>query len=127
MSISLKFPIQRTIKGGVMNSTETSAQAIRTNLIFLLTTKPGNRVMREECVSPIYNFIMEPFDEITENELKDAIKEKIYDYIPQITILSVSLKHSNDDDNLAIVTIIYSINALGVEDNVKLIIPTQEP
>ncbi len=126
MGISLRFPIQRTTAGGVFIQTKTTEEAIRTNLIFLLTTKPGNRVMREECVSPIYNYIMDPFDEITEDALKEAIKDKIIDFLPQITILSVKMQASDQQENTVTITIVYSINTLGTQDTVKLIVPTQE-
>lgn len=127
MGISLRFPIQRTIAGGVMASTETTEQAIRTNLIFLLTTKPGNRVMRETFVSPIYNYIMEPYDEISEEALKEEIKEKIYDILPEVNVLAVRLQESDSQENAVSVSISYSIETLGTQDTIKLIIPTQEP
>lgn len=127
MAIGIKFPISRTQDGGVFEATQTSERAIRTNLIFLLTLRRGHRVMREDLYSPLYDYIMEPFDEETEDLLKEDLNDKIKDYIPQITITRIDMKMVENEANAVSIKISYTINTLGgTQDTVTLILPTQE-
>jgi len=127
MSIGIKFPIERTLDGGVFESTKTTEKALRTNLIFLLTLKKGHRVMRSNLYSPLYDYIMEPFDENTEDLLTEDLNDKIKDYIPQITITGIEMKLREDLENTVSIKITYTINVLGgIQDFVTVILPTQE-
>jgi phage baseplate assembly protein W len=125
-SIGIQFPIDRTIDGGVFETTKTTERAIRTNLIFLLTTKRGHRVMRANLFSPLYDFIMENFDEISSDLMKEQLIEKIKEYIPQITVERII--NTFQDPNTVSVKIVYSINNLGgIQDQVTVVFPRIDP
>ena len=81
VSISIKFPFDRTQEGGVFEVNKTTDEAIRTNLISLLTTKRGHRVMRPSLYSPIFDFIMEPWDDISEDDLRGQLETKIQEFM----------------------------------------------
>jgi phage baseplate assembly protein W len=123
-TINIKFPFKDTYDGGVFASTITSEAAYQSDLISLLTTKRGQRVMRSKLYSPIYDYLMEPLDDITQQELRRDIDAKVREYIPQIEIKKI--KFSPDYENNALgIKIIYIIKEFfSIEKTLELSFPT---
>lgn len=121
-SISIKFPFERTQQGGVFATNQTTEEKIRTNLVSLLTTKRGHRVMRPEFFSPIFDFMFDPFTEAERDELEEEIIHKVSKFIPEVNIRHVDAQIS--DDNTIQIDIGYSIRELGgARDNVTIFVP----
>ena len=114
-SINIKLPFKNTVRGGVFDSNEDTGQALTDDLLCLMTTKRGSRVMRSNYYSPIFDYLDEPIDSDTENNLKNAIQQQVKIFLPQIDILKVLITE-NPDQNLISIKIqftsklIYYIN-----------------
>ena len=125
MSISVKFPFKETTAGGLFMANETTQESIQTNLISLLTLKRRSRVMHNNLFSPLWDYIFEPWDSISETLLKSEIIEKIGDFIPQVEVSEVLFSFV-EKENLLEVKVVYKINDLGgVRDSVSIIIPVE--
>jgi phage baseplate assembly protein W len=125
-SISVKFPFQRTEEGGVFEVNKTTNEAIRTNLISLLTTKRGHRVMRPNLYSPLFDYIMEPWDDISDSELREALLAKISEFMAnQVEVAKINLD-IQDDGNTLRVEIIYTVIQIGSTDGVELFVPLSQ-
>lgn len=125
MSISIKFPFKETQQGGVFLSNTTTLESIQTNLISLLTTKRRHRVMHRNLYSPLWDYIFEPWDDISSATLKNELIEKINEYIPQVEIVNIEFNFI-EEENLLNVKIIYKVNELGgVIDDVSVSIPVE--
>lgn len=125
MPISIKFPFQETQEGGVFLSTKTTAEAIQTNLISLLTTKRRNRVMNSALYSPLWDYIFEPWDSSSETQLRKDLIEKISEYLSEIEITQIQFLF-NDQENLLEVKVLYKIIEIGgVSDSVSVIVPVE--
>lgn len=120
MAVGVRFPFQETNEGGVFRYTKSSEEAIRTNLISLLTTKKKQRVMNNNLYSPLYDQIFEQWDEIAEDSLDGKLREVIGRYIPEITVLDI--QYTFDETTYVLtVKVIYSINYLqGVTASVEV-------
>jgi len=124
--INIKLPFQETQDGGVFGLNTTTETALRDDLISLLTTKRGQRVMRNNLFSPIFDYIGEPLDSITQERLDHDIKEKVAEFIPQIEIKKIVFT-PKPEENLLGIRIIFTIAELfGVEQIIELNIPTEE-
>lgn len=125
MAISIKFPFQESTEGGIFRYNVTSPEKVRTNLVSLLTTKKRQRPMNNDLYSPLYDYIFEPWDEISADKLRTDLYKKIEKYIPEITIEEIVF--SFDENTLVLGTkIIYSIIELsGAQDFVEIDIQTQ--
>lgn len=125
-TINIRFPFRETYEGGVFESTKTSEAAYQSDLISLLTTKRGQRVMRSDLYSPIYDYIMEPLDEISQQEMAKEIENKVFKYIPQIQVKKV--KMTPDYENNAIsIKIYYTIkDYFDIEKSIDLVFPTNQ-
>jgi hypothetical protein len=120
MAIGVRFPFQETNEGGVFRYTKSSDEAIRTNLISLLTTKKKQRVMNNNLYSPLYEQIFEEWDEISQDILDEKLKDVISKYITEITVEDI--KYTFDETNYTLtVKVIYSIDYLqGVQSSVEV-------
>lgn len=125
MPISIKFPFKETQQGGVFMTNNTSLEAIQTNLIALLTLKRRNRVMHTNMFSPLWDYIFEPWDDISSTTLKMEIEEKISEYIPEVEVTDVIFNFI-EEDNLLEVKIEYRVQELGgVKDSVSIVLPVE--
>jgi len=120
MAIGVRFPFQETNEGGVFRYTKSSDEALRTNLISLLTTKKKQRVMNNNLYSPLYEQIFEEWDEISQDILDEKLKAVISKYITEITVEDI--KYTFDETNYTLtVKVIYSIDYLqGVQSSVEV-------
>lgn len=103
----------------------TTLEAIQTNLIALLTMKRRNRVMHNSLYSPLYDYIFEPWDDISSATLKTELIEKISEFIPQVEVSEIRFNF-DEEINLLEVKIIYKVTELGgVVDDVSVSIPVE--
>jgi len=125
MPISIKFPFKETQQGGVFLPNNTTLEAIQTNLIALLTMKRRHRVMNNNLYSPLWDYVFEPWDDISSATLKTELIAKINEYLPQVDVVDVAFIFM-EETNLLEVKIIYKVKDLGnVTDNVSVSIPVE--
>lgn len=123
--INIKFPFKETQEGGIFQTNKVTDNALKDDLISLLTTKRGQRPMRSSLYSPIYDYIMEPMDEYTKKQLQLEIEEKVNEFIPQITIITIVFTE-DFDNNLLIIKIVFRVDtSFGVQDSIILNIPRE--
>ena len=125
MSISIKFPFKETTVGGVFMANGTTLEAIQTNLIALLTLKRRNRVMHNNLHSPLWDYIFEPWDDISSTLLKEELVKKIAEFIPEVEVSDIIFSFT-ELDNLLEVKIIYKVVELGgITDTISISIPIE--
>lgn len=104
----------------MFSATKTDANAIRTNLISLLTTKRGHRVMNNRLYSPLYDYIFEPWDMRAQSELDKELNDKIIEFIPEVNVDNILYSFDEETYTLA-VKVIYKIPELGgLRDDVSI-------
>jgi len=124
--INIQFPFQETQDGGVFALNTTTQNAVRDDLIALLTLRKGSRPMRNTMYSPIFDYIDEQLDETTQRLLDSEIREKVSQFIPQIVIKNIAFT-PKPEQNLLGIRIVFTITELfGSEQVVELNIPTEE-
>lgn len=124
-SINIRFPFRDSLEGGVFETSKTSEVAYQSDLISLLTTKRGQRVMRSELYSPIYDYLMDPLDDISMTELKRDIEDKVRTFIPQVQVKKVRTTPNYESNSLEI-KIYYTIkDYFNIEKTLNLNFPMQ--
>ena len=73
--------------------------AFRNDLLQLLLTAPGERVMRPEYGSPIRTYVFDPMDAAGISLLKSQIREAIVRWEPRVEVSSVVID-TDDSNNL---------------------------
>lgn len=125
MPISIKFPFKETQQGGIFQPTTTTLESIQTNLIALLTMKRRHRVMRNSLYSPLWDYIFEPWDDISAATLKTELIEKINEFLPQVEVSEIIFNFV-EENNLLEVKVVYKVIDLGgVTDDISISIPVE--
>jgi len=102
----LSFTPKLDISGDV--ETVTDFNAVRQSIISILTTRPGERVMRPEFGSNLWELLFEPMDDTTEDRLNDAVSTAIRRWEPRVILQGVKLI-SEDDFHTYNIIIAFSI------------------
>jgi len=123
-SLGINFPFAETNNGGVIGYTELSADAVKANLTAFLTLKKGQRVMNNSLYSPLYDYIMEVWDEMSETSLTIDLKQKLTEFFPEIEVKKI-LFVFDEEQHLLHLTLYYTLTDLKIEDNVSISIFVQ--
>lgn len=118
-SLGINFPFTETHEGGVIGFTEIDTEAIKSNLNAFLTLKRGQRVMRNSLYSPLYDYIMEGWDELSQSALTNDLRKKLTEFFPEINVKRIKFDFDEENHFLHL-TLVYEIIDLKVEDNVSV-------
>jgi hypothetical protein len=81
--------------------------------------------MNSSLYSPLWDYIFEPWDDISSTRLRDDLIDKIAEYISEIEVTEVRFNF-NERENLLEVKVFYKIIDLGgVGDSVSIIVPVE--
>jgi len=86
------FPFKDSLNGKFLDLSDTSEEEIRSSLIHLLLTRKGSRYFMPNFGTRLYEFIFEPLDSPTFDQIETEIKEAVETYIPGLTITSVKIE-----------------------------------
>ena len=104
---------------GVFNSTYTTKDQIKSNLVNLLLTSIGERVMNPNFGTELKRFL---FEGITDNNLEyiqNSVLNSIAIYIPDITVTNIIVQ-PNTDYNSIDLNIDYVVNISQTPDQVTV-------
>jgi phage baseplate assembly protein W len=104
---------------GVFNSTYSTKEQTKSNLVNLLLTSIGERVMNPNFGTELRKFL---FEGITDNNielLKESLLNSISIYVPGITVTSIDVA-PNADYNLIDLSVNYLINISQTPDEVTI-------
>ena len=97
IAIGVSLPFDGT---AVFNSTYTTKDQMKSNLLNVILTEPGERLFKPNFGVGLRNYLFENFDDIP--ELEDRIKNQIELYIPQIELDRVIVEKNPNSHNLNI-------------------------
>lgn len=106
----------------VFNSTYTTAEAIKYNIINYFLTNPEERYLNPNFGAGLRNFIFEQITTGNLDFLKEDIQQKLSIYFPSVQVQQVEafLEPYNTDINQVLVRIAYSIAGTGISDNLQI-------
>ena len=104
---------------GVFNSTYTTKDQIKSNLVNLLLTDTGERIMNPNFGTNLKRFLFEGITDSSLDLLKNNILISILNYISEITVTNIILV-PDTDNNLINLTIEYYLNISQTPDQVTV-------
>lgn len=104
---------------GVFNSTFTTQDAVRNNLINFFLTNQNERYLNPTFGGNLRATIFEQLSEQNLEGLEDLIQTQLKDYFPSVTVQDLEIL-SNPDTNSLIVDLKYNIIDTGIEDEIQL-------
>ena len=100
ITYGIAFPFNDSLQGKYLKLTQTANDEIRSNLIHLLLTKKGSRYFLPDFGTRLYEYIFEPLDSPTFNNIESEIKESCDKYLPQLKITNISIKAASDEEEV---------------------------
>ena len=110
VTIGVAFPLDEV---NMFKGTQTVKEQIKSNLINLLLTEQGERVNEPDFGVGLKKILFE--QNINKEELEEKINFQINFFIPEISLISVSVG-SIDDENKVYLTIAYRFKTDGSTD-----------
>jgi phage baseplate assembly protein W len=106
----------------VFNSTFTTQDAIKNNLINYFLTEPNERYLNPNYGGGLRSFIFENITSLTNDDILSSIRFQIGQFFPNVSILDLNIKNENSDidANQIVVSITYEIINTGITDNIVI-------
>jgi hypothetical protein len=101
------------------NSTYSTADQIKSNLINLLLTSKGERLYNPDFGADLKSILFEGIDDTTLNTARNYIYTNVSTYIPDITIIKINIITEEDYNKISI-TVQYRLNLSGNADEVTI-------
>ena len=114
VTIGVAFPLNDV---NMFKGTRTVKEQVKTNLINLLLTEPGERINEPNFGVGLKKLLFEQNPNI--EILKERISNQIEFYIPTISLLDININFKNDEYKLFII-ISYSFNLDRSKDAIQL-------
>ncbi len=92
------YPIRKHPRGYLF--TQEGINQIKSDLLVLLLTNPGERVMMSDYGTPLNQLIFEPKDESLAAQAKQMIIDSIRKWEPRITVQQIDVSLNFDEDSL---------------------------
>jgi phage baseplate assembly protein W len=104
---------------GVFNKTYSTKAQIKSNVVNLLLTNRGERIMNPNFGADIKDLLFEGMTDNLKTVIADRISTSFTTYIPQARIDNVDVIFS-EDTNTVNVTVNYTLNTSGTSDQVTI-------
>ena len=114
VTIGVAFPLD---ENNLIKGTKTVQEQIKTNLINLLLTEPGERLYTPNYGAGLKSLLFEP--NIDQDNLNSKINQQINFYIPEISLINTQVNFIEDEHKLFI-TVSYKSNLDGLNDAIQL-------
>ena len=95
VTYGITFPFKDSFNGKFLDLTDTSEEEIKSSLIHLLLTRKGSRYFMPNFGTRLYEYIFEPLDSPTFDQIETEIKESVEAYIPNLQITSIKIEAAN--------------------------------
>jgi len=101
--INIRFPLRDdTQKNKAFEMNIVTKEALTSNLLLLLFTKKGERYYEPNYGTNLLQFIFEPKDNLTINEIEAELKDTVKTFIPEVSITKIQFYEDFDDSGQAL-------------------------
>ena len=90
---------------------------IQSSLLILLTTRPGERVMRPDYGCNLDELLFEPLTTTFKTYIKDLVSTAILYYEPRIEVNSIELDDTGELEGRIVISIDYTVSATNTRFN----------
>jgi phage baseplate assembly protein W len=106
--------------GRPFNSTYSTKIQTRFNLINLILTNPGERVMNPNFGCPLKKVLFENSGLQTDILIEETIRKSTEIYLPTVDIMRIEINKENIDKNIINISIFYKLKISQEEDQITV-------
>ena len=115
LGIGWKFPVNVDARRNIQMSEY--EQDIKEAIWIILATSKGERVMRPDFGSGIYDFVFAPINTATIGLIETTVRDALIRYEPRIELLSVEVSTEKADEGKLLIGINYRVRNTNNEFN----------
>jgi len=108
IGVGFKFPISVNAKGGLSYSR--GPERIQDAIWIVLSTAPGERVMRESFGAGAADHVFDSNSDLVRTRLAATISEALAKWEPRITVVNVSVQQGNEPSQV-LISVDYQISS----------------
>jgi phage baseplate assembly protein W len=116
IAIGISLPFNGPV---AFNSTYSTYDQIKSNLINLLLTNKGERVFNPEFGSDLRLVLFEGLNEDIDNEIRSLITTNVAIFVPEVTITNLDIVQDKDNNSLSL-SVQYRINISNKTDQITV-------
>ncbi len=116
-AIGISIPFNDPYK--VFNSTFSTKDQIKSNLINLLLTRKGERIKNPQFGTDLHRFLFEPSGDILSTRIKESLLVSINTYIPEIIVANMDII-PNPEGNSVKIMVSYRLKLSGTKDQIYI-------
>jgi phage baseplate assembly protein W len=105
---------------GPFNSTYSTQEQIKSNLVNLLLTNKGERVFNPEFGADLGTALFEGINESIVETITDLINTNVAIFVPEVQLTNVIVDINTPDNNAVSVTVNYKLRVSGTSDQVTV-------
>ena len=105
---------------GPFNSTYSTQDQIKSNLLNLLLTNKGERVFNPEFGADLGTALFEGINENIVETIKDLINTNVEIFVPEVQLTDVIVDINTPDNNTVSVTVKYRLRISGTPDQITV-------
>ena len=117
-AVGVSLPFSGT---AVFNSTYTTAEQLKSNLINYFMTDPGERYMNPNFGAGLKATIFEQLNEGNYQAIQTKLEADLKRYFPIVELGNVEV-YGNEDQNILKIEITYSVRSFGIQDTINILI-----
>jgi phage baseplate assembly protein W len=103
--------------GGVFNKTYSTQDQVKSNLINLLLTYKGERILNPEFGADLPRLLFEPINNELIQKIQDQIINNVNIYVPEIILINIEVT-PDIDHNTLYVMVEYQLKISGNKDKI---------
>jgi len=100
VTYGITFPFRDSFDGKYLDLTDFEDQEVRSSLIHLLLTRKGARYFLPDFGTRLYEYIFEPLDGPTFNQIESEIRDSVGKYIPNLQINTISITDASTEEGV---------------------------
>jgi phage baseplate assembly protein W len=115
LGVGWAFPPRFDPRGGVAEAAY--EEDVREAIVIILSTSPGERVMRPEFGAGLDRFVFEPVNVATVTQLRARVRDALVAWEPRIDVLEVDVTPQGDPPDVLLVEMSYRVRATNALQN----------
>lgn len=119
IAIGLSLPFGTCDTDSLFKQTYSTKDQIKSNLINLLLTQKGERVLNPLFGSDLKRILFDPINSSTEENIRTTIIDSVSIYVPEIQIYDIIFDNAIDNNTINL-TINYIIRISGEADQITI-------
>lgn len=114
--LTISYPLKQSSDGFLFATDTITAEAIKSNLLLLLTTPIGERYYLPDYGCDLRSILFSPNDDLVNEDIKNIITRSVNKFMPEVSIDAINYEVFPDEPNAKYIDIKYTYQSNVFQD-----------